>query len=251
MLTLTGSCYCDQIKYELILNSAKDARTSLCHCHNCKKAFGTNYGLTAKVPRDALKITQGTTKEHAADNGSGMLIHREFCSNCGSTILEYGEAVKADFRYIAVGTLDDPDALPPKGEFFCKDRASWMPEIRASTSPRVVVDVGVVCWANSPASPEHNNKFTTGTGKPWVRPSSSEVFFHPATPSPFLVLRTIYTLQTPTPLNLKIDLGRVRGNIIINFEIVRLLLRCKQLDVPKNDPCSSSSLSTTQDLPCL
>jgi hypothetical protein len=67
MLTLTGSCYCAQIKYELILNSAKDARTSLCHCHNCKKAFGTNYGLTTKVPREALKITQGTTKEHAAD----------------------------------------------------------------------------------------------------------------------------------------------------------------------------------------
>jgi hypothetical protein len=43
---------------------------------------------------------------------------------------EKKDAVKADFRYIALGTLDDPDALPPKGEFFCKDRASWMPEIR-------------------------------------------------------------------------------------------------------------------------
>lgn len=36
---------------------------------------------------------------------------------------------KDKFRYIVVGSLDDPEALPPKGEFFCKARASWMPEI--------------------------------------------------------------------------------------------------------------------------
>ena len=30
---------------------------------------------------------------------------------------------------MTVGSLDDPEALPPKGEFFCKTRASWMPEI--------------------------------------------------------------------------------------------------------------------------
>lgn len=90
MTTLTGSCYCKNIQYEVSLNSPDDARTSLCHCRNCKKAFGTNYGLTAKIPKDALKITQGKTKEHSADNGSGMVINREFCDNCGSFILEYG-----------------------------------------------------------------------------------------------------------------------------------------------------------------
>jgi hypothetical protein len=55
-----------------------------------QKAFGTNYGLTAKIPKDALVITAGKTKEHAADNGSGSVVHREFCDNCGSFICEYG-----------------------------------------------------------------------------------------------------------------------------------------------------------------
>lgn len=36
---------------------------------------------------------------------------------------------KDKFRYVMCGTLDDPDALPPKGEFFCKARSKWMPEI--------------------------------------------------------------------------------------------------------------------------
>jgi len=39
------------------------------------------------------------------------------------------DPVKDKFRYIVIGSLDDPDALPPKGEFFCKDRAKWMPEV--------------------------------------------------------------------------------------------------------------------------
>ncbi|KAL4772936.1 Mss4-like protein [Aspergillus nidulans var. acristatus] len=129
MPSYTGSCTCRKIQYDLTLSSPDDARTSLCHCKNCKKAFGGNYGLTAKIPKDALKITAGKTKEFAADNGSGSIVHREFCDNCGSFICEYGDAVKDKFRYIVVGSLDDPDVLPPKGEFFCKDRASWLPEI--------------------------------------------------------------------------------------------------------------------------
>lgn len=119
-MKLTGSCYCRALQYQVDLNSADDARTSLCHCRNCKvrsitvfllsimrslhkrfqcmfvadpvkqKAFGTNYGLTAKIPKDAFQYTQGTPKEHAADNGSGTMLFREFCDYCGSFILEYG-----------------------------------------------------------------------------------------------------------------------------------------------------------------
>ncbi|PYH49129.1 GFA family protein [Aspergillus saccharolyticus JOP 1030-1] len=129
MPTYPGSCYCRNITYDLSLASPDDARTSLCHCSSCRKAFGTNYGLTAKVPKDSITLKSGKPKEFVGDNGSGSTIHREFCGDCGSFILEYGDAVKNDFRYICVGTLDDPEVLPPKGEFFCESRSSWMPEI--------------------------------------------------------------------------------------------------------------------------
>ncbi|KAL4756194.1 GFA family protein [Aspergillus foveolatus] len=129
MPTYTGSSTCHKIEYNLTLNSADDARTSLCHCKNCKKAFGTNYGLTAKVPKHALQLTKGETKKHAADCRTGVVVHREFCDTCGSFICEYGDHVKEQFRYVVVGSLDDSEALPPKGEFFCQARVSWMPEI--------------------------------------------------------------------------------------------------------------------------
>lgn len=39
------------------------------------------------------------------------------------------QANAGDFIYIFYGTMDKPDELPPKGEFFCKYRDSWMPEV--------------------------------------------------------------------------------------------------------------------------
>lgn len=52
-LDLKGRCVCSALRYSVNLNSAADARTTLCHCKSCRRAFGTNYGLTTKV-RHAL-----------------------------------------------------------------------------------------------------------------------------------------------------------------------------------------------------
>ncbi|KAI9865674.1 MAG: hypothetical protein M1813_002132 [Trichoglossum hirsutum] len=125
----SGSCYCGKLKYELDLGSPDDdARTSICHCRNCRKWTGSAFGITTMVPRTAFRFTAGESTENVGDNGSGVLIHREFCGACGSGILEYGENAGGRV-YVTYGTLDDPAALPPKGEFFCKDRAGWLPEI--------------------------------------------------------------------------------------------------------------------------
>ncbi|KZO90311.1 hypothetical protein CALVIDRAFT_551645 [Calocera viscosa TUFC12733] len=118
-----------QIRYEFTLGSPDDARTSICHCRNCKKFTGGESGVTIKIPKNAFRITQGKTTEHIMDDGSGTNLHREFCGTCGGPILEYGDPAADKQRYFW-GTLDEPDALPPKGEFFCKDRAGWMPEIK-------------------------------------------------------------------------------------------------------------------------
>ncbi|KAK0727717.1 Mss4-like protein [Lasiosphaeria miniovina] len=109
-LHLQGRCVCKHIQYSLDLESPDQARTTLCHCKSCHHAFRANHGLTAKVPQY---------------NG----VTREFCDNCGDYICEYGEEAADKFRYVVWGTLDDPDEIPPKGEFFCRYRDEWMPEI--------------------------------------------------------------------------------------------------------------------------
>ncbi|KAL7424121.1 hypothetical protein Q5752_001706 [Cryptotrichosporon argae] len=125
----TGGCYCRTIRYEVELDSADDARTSLCHCSSCKKWFGGPFGITTKVGAGAFRYTAGQAIEHESDNGA-TLLHREFCGTCGSGILEYGKDAAGKFIYFTHGTLDDPAALAPKGEFFCKNRLAWMPELQ-------------------------------------------------------------------------------------------------------------------------
>ncbi|KAF4428535.1 hypothetical protein CFRS1_v007379 [Colletotrichum fructicola] len=134
--TLTGRCVCAQLQYSAKLASTDDARTSLCHCSSCKRAFGTNYGLTtkrrcadiipwSKVPLESFSYTRGQPKKFKQDNG----VIREFCDTCGAFVCEYGEAAADKFRYVVWGTFDEPDKVPPKGEFFCAQREAWMPKI--------------------------------------------------------------------------------------------------------------------------
>lgn len=121
-LNLTGTCTCRKLQYTVKLDSADTARTSLCHCSSCKKAFGTNFGLTSKVcryeyapfllgrvatrtnytvkpvvlrtsrqlttqiPIESFKYNQGEPKLFKQQNG----VVREFCGNCGSFTCEYG-----------------------------------------------------------------------------------------------------------------------------------------------------------------
>ncbi|KIW91961.1 uncharacterized protein Z519_06943 [Cladophialophora bantiana CBS 173.52] len=143
--TIPGGCYCGRIRYEITLDDPdKEARTSICHCGNCKKFTGGNFGITSKIPRSSFQITQGhdSVKVHEEGNGTGTILHREFCKECGSGLLEYGNIVSGasinaeydqanagDFVYVFYGTLDHPTDLPPKGEFFTSRRDSWMPEI--------------------------------------------------------------------------------------------------------------------------
>ncbi|KFY54223.1 hypothetical protein V496_07326 [Pseudogymnoascus sp. VKM F-4515 (FW-2607)] len=128
MPIFSGSCYCGEIKYTIDLTSPNKARSSICHCRNCKKFCGSAFAITTKIPRESFMITQGSPKEHVGDNGSGVQLHREFCDECGSGILEYAEPA-TEYTYIMYGTLDEPNELPPKGEFFCSRREKWMPEI--------------------------------------------------------------------------------------------------------------------------
>jgi len=59
------------------------------HLFHLQKFTG---GITTKIPRSAFKITKGKEdfKVHEADDGSGVVLHREFCGKCGSGLLEYG-----------------------------------------------------------------------------------------------------------------------------------------------------------------
>lgn len=70
-----------------------------------------------------------TLKTHVSDNG-GTALTRQFCAECGSGIVEWGESA-GETRYVFYGTLGEEGQrdLGCKGEFFCSQRREWLPEI--------------------------------------------------------------------------------------------------------------------------
>jgi hypothetical protein len=60
-----------------------------------QKFTGSANGITTKIPRSAFTLASGVLKVHKGDNGSGTLLTREFCGECGSGILEYGVSSNA------------------------------------------------------------------------------------------------------------------------------------------------------------
>ncbi|KAI1152412.1 Mss4-like protein [Nemania diffusa] len=124
MPPLPGGCACGAVRYALALpDPGSQARTSLCHCGACKRFTGGNYGITTRVPRAAFALERGreALRVHEGENGSGVVITPGVLrgENAGDNI------------YVFYGTLDDHarGQVEPKGEFFCKLRDPWMPEI--------------------------------------------------------------------------------------------------------------------------
>lgn len=123
MVHATGGCVCESLRYSVTVSSADEARTSICHCASCRRAFGTNFGLTTKVwhldtphasinyltwfrrqqvdvesrgraddessvklPLSSFRYQKGEPKCFRQDNG----VVREFCDRCGAYVCEYG-----------------------------------------------------------------------------------------------------------------------------------------------------------------
>ncbi|WWC88899.1 uncharacterized protein L201_003814 [Kwoniella dendrophila CBS 6074] len=129
LVSFEGGCYCSNVRYRISLDHIKDAASSLCHCRNCKKAYGGDFFAAVRVPVNTFQYTSGKAKLHAKDNGSGVMVNREFCDNCGSNIIEYSENVQDTYRYVTIGSLDDPSTFRPEGEIFIKNRLDWVPEL--------------------------------------------------------------------------------------------------------------------------
>lgn len=75
------------------------------------------------VPKDSFEVSgETTTYTHSAD--SGTLIHRYFCSTCGTTTYIHNESMP-EWTMIPAGTLDDPDIFKPQVAVYTSRAASW------------------------------------------------------------------------------------------------------------------------------
>jgi hypothetical protein len=106
----SGGCQCGKLRYAY---TGEFGKASICHCRMCQKAFGS-WGA-ALVDMQLTKFIW--TRAEPAIFRSSSIVSRGFCKDCGTPMFMHDDD-DADIE-IAIGTLDNPNAIPP----LCKQSA--------------------------------------------------------------------------------------------------------------------------------
>jgi hypothetical protein len=95
-----------------------------CHCRDCQRASGGASICVVVVPIKALKITRGQPRYYDTPSTAGGTIHRGFCADCGSPLLnKVGRAPR--LIGIQAGSLDDPTLFRPQLQMWTCDAQPW------------------------------------------------------------------------------------------------------------------------------
>jgi hypothetical protein len=118
-----GGCTCRHVRYRM---TGKPLFVHCCHCLWCQRETGSAFALNAMIEADRVKLLGGDVivVDTPSNSGKGQRISR--CPNCKvalwSNYAGSGEAI----RFVRVGTLDEPAALPPDIHIFTASKQPWI-----------------------------------------------------------------------------------------------------------------------------
>jgi hypothetical protein len=114
---LSGGCQCGAVRYRL---DAALSGACICHCRMCQKASGGPFMAFGGVPTSSFVVKRGSITTFA----SSEIAERGFCAACG-TPLTY-RLRGAERIGVALGSLDDPNAVMPESQLGVESRVNWL-----------------------------------------------------------------------------------------------------------------------------
>ena len=118
-----GGCTCRHVRYRM---TSKPLFVHCCHCRWCQRETGASYALNAMIESDRVQLLQGDVEviETPSNSGKGQKISR--CPHCRVAVWSnYGGAGDA-FRFVRVGSLDEPDRVPPDIQIYTTSKQPWV-----------------------------------------------------------------------------------------------------------------------------
>jgi hypothetical protein len=109
-----------------------------CHCSWCQRETGTAFALNAMIEADRMLLVEGEVEviDTPSNSGKGQRISR--CPKCKIAVWSNYGGGGDTVRFVRVGTLDNPERLPPDIHIFTSSKQPW-----------------VVLPAGTPAVPEY------------------------------------------------------------------------------------------------
>ncbi|MGH2343055.1 GFA family protein [Segnochrobactraceae bacterium EtOH-i3] len=118
-----GRCACGDVRFRM---RGRPLFVHACHCRWCQRETGSAFVLNALIEHDRVELVSGAPREIAtpSESGKGQRISR--CPSCQVALWSVYAGAGPAFRFVRVGTLEDPDALPPDIHIYTASRQPWV-----------------------------------------------------------------------------------------------------------------------------
>ena len=133
-----GGCTCRDVRYRM---TSRPLFVNCCHCRWCQRETGAAFALNAMIEADRVVLLSGAPEavNTPSESGKGQKITR--CPRCRIALWSNYSGAGDAVRFVRVGTLDNPDLLPPDIHIFTVSKQPW-----------------VVLPAGTPAMPEYYDR---------------------------------------------------------------------------------------------
>ncbi|UYN93898.1 MAG: GFA family protein [Enhydrobacter sp.] len=121
--TFEGGCTCRQVRYRM---TSRPMFVHCCHCRWCQRETGTAFALNAMIEADRVELLSGQPEMVLTPSlsGKGQKIWR--CRTCRIAVWSNYPGAGDAVRFMRVGTLDRPDAMPPDVHIFTASKQPWV-----------------------------------------------------------------------------------------------------------------------------
>ena len=118
-----GGCTCRFVRYRM---RTGPLFVHCCHCRWCQRESGSAFALNAMIEADRVTLTGGEPELVHTPSASGMGQHIARCPRCRIALWSHYAGSGPLTRFVRVGTLDEPDALPPDIHIFTTSKQPWL-----------------------------------------------------------------------------------------------------------------------------
>jgi hypothetical protein len=118
-----GGCTCRHVRYRM---TSAPLFVHCCHCRWCQRETGASFALNAMIESDRVVLLQGEVAvvDTPSESGKGQKISR--CPRCQVAVWSNYAGGGDALRFVRVGTLDEPDRLPPDIHIFTMSKQPWV-----------------------------------------------------------------------------------------------------------------------------
>ena len=118
-----GGCGCRALRYRM---ETPPLFVHCCHYRWCQRETGASFALNAMIEAERMTLLAGQPDivDTPSASGKGQKIAR--CPRCRIALWSHYSGAGPAVSFVRVGTLDDPDLLPPDIHIFTASKRPWV-----------------------------------------------------------------------------------------------------------------------------